>query len=432
MEEDRYIILRTNISKPNIESITEIHPEAMIFEYELQNQFGLCIQNIIQDNYVKFQISNKKGIRFNIDIQSAIMKQVSVSLGFSYRDIENNLILNKTEDVLAKMNIYFGSCSSAHQICFVQCVEDLLNHDLSDFHTKSRILMLELERGINHSLWMLMILFDLGFKEIAKILIKIRNELLSTRLELLGTRSESAWILNPIYDEEKKSSIIGKLNSSMNSLKSLHKSNQLDPVYEYIDQAFNPIHTPVNEYGLVGPLARTYGFAHELRVKQPDPIDMDIKRSSVNPVNIFDTRLRESISSINGTLTIIKTSTFTTQADIKHSHPMRINAYSIHSIEAPNGRLTYLVHTDRSGVIDHVRICIPSLVNFSSLIYFVKNKKLKWLLIISRIFDMGIDPLDHIQITDETGKSFSPTAFSFRKLAQEAILHNTEIYPPQE
>lgn len=431
IEEDKYIILSSKISKTDLESITTTHPEAMMFEYELQVQFGFHIHNIIQNNIVIFQPSDQKGVRFNINIQSSIIKQISVSLVLAYREIENNLVSNSFEDILTKMTIFFGGCSSAHQLCFVQCVENLLGLEITDFQTKSRILMLELERAINHTLWMIMVSLDLGFQDIARLLVEIRNEMLSTRTDILGNQSVTDWILKPINYGDKRDTIISKLKISMNSLNSLSDAENLDIVFRYINQAFSPILTPANEYGLVGPLARTYGFPQNLQRKKPtsNRIVTDISES---PRNIFDERLKESISSIGIVLSIIDKSQYSVQEQFKYSDPMKINSYSIHSIEAPNGRLTYLVHTDSKGNIDHIHISTPSLVNFPSLIYFLKDKNLKWFPIISRVFDMGIDPLDHIQITNEMGQSFYPAAFSFRKLAKDAILQNRKINLTQE
>ncbi len=426
IEEDNYIILKSQISNIIIQSITRIHPEALIFEYELQNQFGFNIKNIIQDNSFRFINSNSKGIKFNIDIRSQTMEQVSVSLGKFYREIEHNLVSSNLEEMFSKMSIYFGNCSSAHQICLIHCVEDLINHEISEFNIKSRILVLELERCINHILWMIMVLFDLGFKDAAKEFIEVRKELISTKMEILGNRSASSWIVNPIYYEENRDNIINKLKNSMDSLNLVHNSEQLDVGHEYIDQAFNPLPKQVNEYGLVGPLARANGFKQDMRRKSPFYANVKVTTPK-SPRNIFDVRLRESISSITMALEIIESNLIPARQQINYSQSLKINTYSVRSVEAPNGRLTYLIHTDGNGVIDHIRISIPCFVNLPSLKYFIKDKKLKWFPIILRIFDMGIDPLDDIQIQDEKGESVSPSAFSFRKLAQEAILQNKEI-----
>ena len=53
MDEDRYIILCVILSKLEIPSISEIHPESMIFEYELKNQFGFNIHNIPKQEVVR-------------------------------------------------------------------------------------------------------------------------------------------------------------------------------------------------------------------------------------------------------------------------------------------------------------------------------------------------------------------------------------------
>ena len=359
------------------------------------------------------------------------MKHVSVSIGLIHRKIENTLVSDSVENTLGRINIYFGNCNTAHQLCFIQCIEDLLNYKISDFQANLRIIMLELERGTNHLLWMIMVLFDLGHLDIANLLIEIRKELLMARSEILGKNKISSWIVRPIYPEEDMDNIIRNLRNSLDSLNTLFESNQLNTVYRYLNQAFNPIPIEVNEYGLVGPLARSYGFKHDLRDKQ-SIYDKIVDPSSEYPKNIFDVKLVESISSIAVVLSIIESKPFTDQEICDYSYPLKINSYSLYSIEAPNGRLTYLVHSDNNGVIDHIRVSIPSVVNISSLSYFVKNKKLKWFPVISRIYDMGIDPLDYIQIQDESGQSFTPSAFTFRKIAQEAILQDREINLTQE
>ena len=162
--------------------------------------------------------SLEEPIRFVFHIEGETVKNVDVRLGFNHRGIEKAFESRTWIQNLYLAERICGICSNAHQLCYVQAVEDCagISNMISERAKYIRVILAELERIHSHLLWYGILAHNAGFDTIFHYTWRDREIIMDILEEISGNRVNYAMHtiggvrrdINVIQAQK----IIGKLN----------------------------------------------------------------------------------------------------------------------------------------------------------------------------------------------------------------------------
>lgn len=428
----KYKILRVECIDRKTQSIKQYFKVAEIFEYELRIQHGFLIETKILEEGFNF-VTPSNPLDLHIHQQSSQIKFVEVGLGFHYRTLENNLIILTPDKILADIFKLFNTCTSAHQIAFATAIEQLSNSRVNVETKFSRMLLAELERVNNHLLWLGLLFMGMGRNELTNELMHLRRNAVEIQNDIIGTK-QSVILNNPAYtlSQEQIDHTKVKIIALISKIVNLTDNQDYGECLELLSNIGSFKYEESVKSGVVGPIARAAGIEKDTRKQQPYLLYEEMRLPDILGEDgtlreIVKVRLKE----VGGSFSIIN--------QILHQcvpwygvQPnffpvLNSDATVIVNVEAPNGRLTYYMQTDKLGKISQLRITIPSITNFIPTIKRMLGEDMKWLPTISRLIDMGIDPLENLVVFDiETGENRFVTAHEIRQSSVNSILSKNE------
>ncbi len=206
-----------------IESITNICPEAEVFEREFSEMFGIRVVTregthkklLLEDVVAPFDEKDKQHIdkqhplepqgycliplgpqhpaliepeNFILRVEDERVIDAQINIGYIHRGIEK---LAETRNYI--QNIYLiervcGICSAVHTVTYTKCVESIADIDVPRRAEFIRTIILELERIHSHMLWLGIFAYEMGQDTLFQYIFRDREKVLDRLEEISGNR----------------------------------------------------------------------------------------------------------------------------------------------------------------------------------------------------------------------------------------------------
>jgi Ni,Fe-hydrogenase III large subunit len=466
-------VLLTTIEteKPIVLSITTIFPSAIMYERELFTQFNIRfinqikISSIIPHELVKRklkqpEISIKGSVtnfqhktsdqycvinypyddqiekfRFQFLIQDEMIQACSLNLGFSYIPIEDQLRINAWQDNIGLIEKLCGMCSVSHHLAYSITLEKLLciSNEIPDRATWIRTLLAELERVQNHLLWFAFSINTLGLKSTFHDIWKKWQRILEILKRLSGkTLYYSIITIGGISKDIPRDQLIS-IRTELDHLK-----NELLNQWEFFAKEVSITkgigilkNKDALELGSVGPTARASGMEVDARKLTPyiaySEIPFDV--CTLQNGDMFDNlhlKYLEVISSLDMCFYLIDNLphgeiTLPVKGEIPPGEAFT-------TVEAPFGQLLYQISSNGEQYPAQVKIRTPTIANIPSLLHRLRGNPVKFIPLILRGIEMGIDPLEKIVFIDDyTSELMVKSGEEFRKSTTHAIFTDADL-----
>lgn len=425
-----------------VPSLYEIVPAAPIHERELQEMFGITVQNVpdpsrlyLPDDWPEdiypmrqefdatkfaqnYQPKSGKEIdrqdgkfiipigpqhpalkepgHFEFAVDGEVVTGASVRLGYAHRGIEK-----ATEQRTWIQNLYLlericGICSHIHATAYCLGVEQLAGVSVPLRAQAIRELMAGLERVHSHLLWLGVAAHVAGFDTLFMYAWRDRETIMDLLEELSGNRvNYSANVLGgvkfDITDEQKE-----MIRHGLEFLdERLHHYLGVVTTDTAFVQRTRGIGVMTKEQaetlGTLGPTARASGVARDIRVEAPYaackefPIPMVLETAGDLEAR-FVVRLKELLESHKTIRDILNRMP---DGDLKTRMPRRIKAgETISRVEAPRGELFYFIKSNGSDKPARIKVRTPTLCNMASVITLAVGHQLADIPMIMA----GVDP----------------------------------------
>ena len=417
----RVTVPRTGGTVPTIHTL---HPNAMFFERELMEMFGVTVTGLADTSHLflpdgwpdgtypllkdtdvqaaaaKTMASEppemgRQGDRFIVPVgpQHPALKEpghfefavdgelvtgATVRLGYVHRGIER-----ACEHQTYTQNLYLtervcGICSHSHANAYVNGVEQLAKIPAPPRAQAIRQIVACLERIHSHLLWLGVAAYEAGFDTLLMYSWRDREIVMDILEQLTGNRvNYSASILGGVkYDVTAAIAPVIRRGLDKLEERSKHYLHVVTTDTSFLGRAQGIGVTSKEEADaleLLGPTLRAAGVARDVRVDAPYgsyrqfPVTM-VLDSAGDLAARFKVRMLETLESIRVIRTILDG---LPEGDLSVKFPRRIPAgETISRFEAPRGEVFYYLKSNGTDKPERVKIRTPSICNW---IYVLKK-----------------------------------------------------------
>ncbi|OLS24364.1 MAG: Formate hydrogenlyase subunit 5 precursor [Candidatus Heimdallarchaeota archaeon LC_2] len=428
---NKFLIAKLDRSYPSIENF---YPNAKIFEYEVNQSTKKEIIEIKKPAIGKWELRGPpKTSNFNFEfyVKGESVIKVETELGFSYRTIEANLktrAVNEVPNILANI---CGFCSTGHTLAYCLMLESMMGitDQITERTNLLRILFSEVERILNHLLWIGISVSSVGLNEFMSKFFKIRKKIEDVFVTIKKTTSlNRIGGINANIDKLPHLSTI--LKFMQEEILDIEFHIEYELLRDYTKNVSRLTQNEMENIGAVGPIARSSNIAIDVRsdrpysgylIKEYQPIV--VKGGDL--FSIIQIKFSEIVSSINLSLDIMDN---LPSGNTKIEYQLMENGNIVQSwVEAPSGILQYTGRI-KKGRLDQLHINVPTINNLMPMIYRFKKSELMYLPMILRGIDMGYDPNDNLTFVDLNNDRIKQiTGFELTKKSAQAIKHSISL-----
>ena len=425
-EGDAVATLRVAVPRAggSVPSIHTLHPNAMFFERELMEMFGVTVTGLtdtshlflpdgwpegayplLKDTDVRAAAAKttgseppemgRQGDRFIVPVgpQHPALKEpghfefavdgelvtgATVRLGYVHRGIER-----AAENQTYTQNLYLtervcGICSHSHANAYVNGVEQLAKIPAPPRAQAIRQLVACLERIHSHLLWLGVAAYEAGFETLLMYSWRDREIVMDILEQMTGNRvNYSANILGGVkYDVTAAIAPVIRRGLDKLEERTKHYLHVVTKDTSFLGRAKGIGVTSKEEAAsleMLGPTLRAAGVARDVRVDAPYgsyrqfPVTM-VLDSAGDLAARFKVRILEALESIRVIRVILDG---LPEGDLSVKFPRRIPAAeTISRFEAPRGEVFYYLKSNGTDKPERVKIRTPSLCNW---IYVLKK-----------------------------------------------------------
>jgi NADH-quinone oxidoreductase subunit D len=323
----------------------------------------------------------KEPENFMLVLDGEMIVDATVNLGYNHRGVEKAAEnRNYIQDIYLIERIC-GICSHSHVSCYINAVEEIAKVEVPQRAKAIRTIVAELERIHSHLLWLGVAAFELGYDTLFMYTWRDREQVLDC-LELL-TGNRVHYGINTIggvrrdITKEQADEILKKI-------KYLHERTSYyvgvvteEPTFLARTQNVGKLPKDVAlELNAVGPTARASGIEIDVRKDEPYFIydQLDFKVITYHSEDVFGravVRVLEVIESIKIIEQILKN---LPEGPVSVKVGWKIGpGEAVFRYEAPRGEDIHYVKANGTEYPERVKVRAPTLANFQSLPYCLKN-----------------------------------------------------------
>lgn len=313
-------------------------------------------------------------VLYKLEIAGTKVEKVEIELGFNHRGVEALLPKLLPQQLLAPVSRLCGKCSFANTLVVALALEKLAGIEATPRASYLRVVSAELERAASH----------LGASAKTLRLLGLNPAAARLEGETEGLRQLLAATGNRIYDTF---TLLGGAMRApyltpefLNAVEKLRK-NVYESVNSLLDNRQLQRRTigvgiigpdQVQEYGLVGPIARASDVQDDWRRLDPyiAYADLDFRIISQRRGDLFSrlaVRLLESLESLNIVLQTLRHLPEGTLNDSVVSPIFAPCSDATAIIESPRGQLLCFVTTGEEGKLARVKLTTPTMMNLAAL-----------------------------------------------------------------
>jgi len=419
-EGDAITTLRVKVPRTGgaVPSVHTLHPNAMFFERELMEMFGVTVTGLadtshlflpdgwpegtyplLKDTDVKAAAAKttgseppamgRQGDRFIVPVgpQHPALKEpghfefavdgelvtgATVRLGYVHRGIERACEQQNYVQDLYLVERVCGICSHSHANAYVNGVEQLAKVPAPPRAQAIRQLVACLERIHSHFLWLGVAAYEAGFETLLMYSWRDREIVMDVLEQMTGNRvNYSASVLGGVkYDVTAE--VAAAIRRAMNTVedRAKHYLHVVTTDTSFLSRAQGVGVTTEEEadaLGLLGPTLRAAGVTRDVRVDAPYgsyaqfPVTASVD-SAGDLAARFKVRMLETLESVRVIRTILDG---LPEGDLTVKFPRRIPAgETISRFEAPRGELFYYIKSNGTDRPERVKIRTPSICNW--------------------------------------------------------------------
>lgn len=209
-------------------------------------------------------------MHLNLRVDGETVVGLDFSLGYNHRGVERAFEGREWAKCIYLAERCCGICSFAHQLCFTQGVEKLMNIKIPERASYIRTMIAELERLHNHYLWLGLLAFEMGFDTLFHYLIRDREIVMELFEILCGNRVH--YSINTIggvrrdIDLEKAKMVEKNLDALEERSMHYLRVFRTDPsILKRIRGIGVLPQKQAQELNVVGPVARASGIDYDIR-----------------------------------------------------------------------------------------------------------------------------------------------------------------------
>jgi NADH-quinone oxidoreductase subunit D len=213
-------------------------------------------------------------LRLVLELSGEVVVNADITIGFLHTGIEKTAEQKKWQQVipLVERMDYLGAQSSSLAFCLV--TEKLLGIDVPERVKDIRVLIAELQRIASHLVWLGTHALEVGAVSVMMYCFREREQLLNVNEMLAGFRMFPSYLRIGGLREDLPSgfhdavtTFLNKFPSKLKEYEDLLTKNQI--WLKRTRGVGKLTRQDVQEYGLVGPIARAAGLAYDVRKAFP-------------------------------------------------------------------------------------------------------------------------------------------------------------------
>jgi ech hydrogenase subunit E len=352
-------------------------------------------------------IGDHENFRFQFLTHENKILTSTLRMGFSYYPIEKAIVQRPVLDNFQTIEKLCGLCSIAHHLAYSLAIESALkiNDEIPERALGLRVLLAELERAQNHLLWIGFTLQALGLSLIFKKTWKIRLAIINLLENMTGRKLTYSTITVGGVSKDIQPNLenIDELCKLEKELILLREEIMDQSVVKSIIGVGVLEHNDTSILGTVGPIARASGSTFDVRktrsyasYKEIPFVVQTLPNGDMNDNLMM--KINESIESIKICSHLLNNlPKGTTQISVEFDSS---STQAFSHVEAPSGHLTYYINLEGNKV-NQIKIRTPTIANIPSLLYRLKGSDIKYIPLILRGIEMGIDPMEKVTFIED-------------------------------
>jgi NADH dehydrogenase I D subunit len=361
-------------------------------------------------------------LRFKLRMDGEIIKDCQLVLGYLHRGTEKLGEMKTYQQVLPYTDRLDYISAFPNNYCYVKAIEELAGIEVPLRAEYIRVLVMELNRIVNHIVSIGSLLMDLGAATMIMWGFREREKALQLFEMLCGARMTFNYIKPGGVREDLPEGFIQKLNEFLKEMEMRIKDyEQLINSNEIFLMRMNGIGVisakDAINHGLTGPTLRGSGVNHDLRKLEPYSIyhDLDFKacsRPEGDSYARYMVRIDEMWESLHILRQVVDTMPEATVVSTSKygvapmtGVPSTVSTYfpriftppagEVYTrIEAPKGELGFYIASDGSTKPYRVKIRSPSFCNLTALSGMVKGLKIPDLIAAFGTMDIVLGDVD--------------------------------------
>jgi len=313
---------------------------------------------------------------FKLYVDGEEIVDVKIRIGYQHRGIEYLAQRMTIQQVVFLVERICGICSTSHQNCYCQAIEDAMKIEVPDRARYIRTLIGELERIHSHLLWAGVALHLIGYDTLFMYFWRYREPVCELFEELTGNRQHYAMICpggvrRDIDLKKMRPKILKVMKEIKEPVAKLADAVAGDKLVRARMSGVGVLtRQDAIRYCTVGPTARGSGLRIDVRADEPyaayKELGVDVKVMTEGDV-LAKTLVRvqeimESIGIIERCVDAMPNGPI--QAEIKE-YPV---AEGIGKYEAPRGEVIHYVKLNGTTVPERVKVRAPTYANLPSLV----------------------------------------------------------------
>jgi len=419
-EGDAIVTLRVRVPRAGgaVPSVYALHPNAMFFERELMEMFGVTVTGLadtshlflpdgwpdetyplLKDTDVQAAAKQVKGSEppepgrqgdrfivpvgpqhpalkepghFEFAVDGELVTGATVRLGYVHRGIERACEQQNYTQNLYLTERVCGICSHSHANAYVNGVEKLAGVQATPRAQAIRQLVACLERIHSHYLWLGVAAYEAGFETLLMYSWRDREIVMDVLEQMTGNRvNYSASVLGGVKFDVT-SAHAQAIRHGMDKIeeRTRHYLHVVTSDTSFLSRARGIGVTSKEEadaMGLLGPTLRAAGVTRDVRVDAPYgsykqfPVKAVVD-SAGDLAARFKVRMEEALESVRVIRTILDG---LPEGDLTVKMPRKIPAgETISRFEAPRGELFYYIKSNGTDKPERVKIRTPSICNW--------------------------------------------------------------------
>lgn len=342
-----------------------------------------------------YHIALEEPYKLNLRCEGETIKDVQVSVGFSFRAIE---LLAQQRNYIQDLTLVervCGICSGVHTMTFSMAAEAAAGIQVPDRARYIRVIIAELERLHSHLLWAGIGAEVIGYQSLFMEIFALRERVMDVLEAISGNRVHYA--MNCIggvnRDIADGSAVLAAVRETRAVLE-----RAIVPVFT-TDRTVRSRTAGVGvlnrqdavRYGVVGPVARASGLALDVRVDHPYAAypDLDFKMVTAEGgdvaarIVVRALEMLESVRLVEEALRRLPGGPIR----IADHFPVIPTGEATARSEAPRGELFYYLVANGSDTPERLHIRTPSFVNIPSISAMIQDQALADLPIIQASID---------------------------------------------
>ncbi|MBI9081021.1 MAG: nickel-dependent hydrogenase large subunit [Pseudodesulfovibrio sp.] len=314
-------------------------------------------------------------IHLTLKVEDEIVKEAIPALGYVHRGLERLVEIRDYHQMITVCERVCGICSMIHGTCYSQCIEELMDIEVTDRAKMLRVIWSELHRMHSHLLWLGLFADAFGFEALFMQFWKVRERIMDINEATAGSRvivsvniiggvradlspEQLRWILSELDIAEKE--IKDMQNTIMNDYTVKTRTCGIG-VLSY-DQAY--------ELGAAGPTLRGSGVASDMRMNGYGAYgELDIEPIIETAGDCWarcTVRFREVLQSIDLVRQAISKLPEGELAVKVKGNPPEGEVYA--RVEQPRGECVYYIKGNGTKNLDRLRIRTPTFANIPPLL----------------------------------------------------------------